>query len=381
MPSSLSVRYSALAAASVAAFLWLTQPAYSLPLKPGASAEQCGSCHRSIVEAWKESSHAKAAEGRLFQDALDNAERALGASVRQNCLGCHSPLAVQAGDLQLDRKVSWEGVTCDYCHSIRDVTLTAGANPKARLELSNIKSGPLKDVASSAHLTAYSAVHQSSLVCAPCHEHRNSLGYPVLTTFSEWQGSRAAKENKTCQSCHMYQVAGRVAEARLTREPEGKVNLHRMPGSRSVSQLNQTLKTKVFSRRIAPDQVEVKVELTNTSAGHSVPTGSPLRQLILEVQLEAGGSKSVQSRMYTRKVADSAGVPLAAEHTAFLKAAKTISDTRLGPDETRSEEFVFVVPKGLPAEVRANLSYYYSPSERSEARRTVAIRTVRDRVP
>lgn len=351
---------------------------WALPLKPMSSAELCGRCHRSIVEAWKESSHAKAAEGRLFQDALETAERAMGSQVRQNCLSCHSPIAAQTGDMAMERKVSWEGVTCDYCHSIRDVTMVGG-NAKAKLEFTNVKTGPMKDAISSIHLTAYSAVHTNSIVCAPCHEYKNSLGFAVLTTFSEWQASRYAKENKTCQSCHMYQVSGRVAEARLDREPEGKVNLHRMPGSRSVSQLNQTLKTRLVSAREG-DRIKVTVEVANTGAGHSVPTGSPLRQLILQVDAEGGGRKLSQNKVYTRKVADASGAALGAEHTAFLKAAKSISDTRLAPDEKRVEEFWFDIPAGSPTNIRASLSYYYSPSERSAEQRTVTIRTLTDRV-
>lgn len=351
---------------------------WALPLKPMSSAELCGRCHRTIVEAWKESSHAKAAEGRLFQDALESAEKAMGSQVRQNCLGCHSPIAAQSGDMAMERKVSWEGVTCDYCHSIRDVSMVSG-NAKAKLEYTNVKTGPLKDAISSTHLTAYSAIHTSSMVCAPCHEYKNSQGFAVLTTFSEWQASRYAKEGKTCQSCHMYQVSGRVAEARLDREPEGKVNLHRMPGSRSVAQLNQTLKTRMISTREG-DRVKVTVEVANTGAGHSVPTGSPLRQLILQVSADGGGKKLSQTKVYTRKVGDASGAALGAEHTAFLKAAKALSDTRLAPDEKRTEEFWFDIPKGAPADIRANLSYYYSPSERSAEQRTVTIRTHTDRV-
>jgi hypothetical protein len=42
------------------------------------------------------------------------------------------------GDLTLQKKVSWEGVTCDYCHSMTAVSWT-GPNPKAKLEFNLIK--------------------------------------------------------------------------------------------------------------------------------------------------------------------------------------------------------------------------------------------------
>src|SRR5207249_3000740 len=87
-----------------------------------ASAEVCGRCHRAIADAWKTSAHAQAMESRLFQDALEVAEQRFGSGARKTCLKCHSPIAVQVGDLSLRRKVSWEGVTCDFCHSVRDVS-------------------------------------------------------------------------------------------------------------------------------------------------------------------------------------------------------------------------------------------------------------------
>lgn len=73
-------------------------------------------------------------ESRLFQDALEVAETGFGASARVTCLKCHAPIAVERGDLSLCQKVSWEGITCDYCHSVKEVAL-AGPNPRAVVPL------------------------------------------------------------------------------------------------------------------------------------------------------------------------------------------------------------------------------------------------------
>src|SRR5271165_1838682 len=87
-----------------------------------ASAEICGRCHRAIHESWKMSTHSQAMESPLFQDVVAMAEADFGPAGRKVCLGCHSPVAVQTNDTGLTRKVSWEGVTCDYCHSVREVS-------------------------------------------------------------------------------------------------------------------------------------------------------------------------------------------------------------------------------------------------------------------
>jgi len=169
--------------------LLLATTLFGADLKPISSAELCGRCHRSILEAWKRSPHAQAMESALFQDVLEIAEADFGTSARKVCFSCHSPIALHLGDLTLQQKVSWEGVTCDYCHSIREVRLQA-TNPRAVLEYGLLKSGPLKQASSMAHGTTFSAIHESSKICAPCHEYHNALGFAVLTTYSEWGGQQ-----------------------------------------------------------------------------------------------------------------------------------------------------------------------------------------------
>jgi hypothetical protein len=340
------------------------------PLDMPASAEACGRCHRAIHEAWKSSAHAGAMESRLFQDALELTETDYGADSRKVCLECHSPIAVRTADFRLRRKVSWEGVTCDYCHSVREVTFD-GPNPKARVEFTQVKSGPLQDVTSVGHETLYSAVHTTAAICAPCHDYRNALGFPVLTTYSEWKNSHFAKEGKACQSCHMYKVAGEVVDPRIQQVSLAKINLHQMPGSHSIEQLASTVKAQLSTERRG-DSLRVFVDVTNAVAGHSVPTGSPLRQIVLEVRADAyNGQHFKEQRAYRRVVADQQGKEIDREPTAFLRAASVLSDTRLAPGEKRRESFTFAIPAGTQAQVSATFWYYYSPLARTEAQKRV----------
>ncbi|MBI2680860.1 MAG: hypothetical protein HYX25_07625 [Candidatus Solibacter usitatus] len=340
--------------------------AWSSPLKPVSSAEACGRCHRAILQSWKLSAHADAMESSVFQDSLDLAEADFGAASQKICLACHSPLAAQTGDSALLQKVSWEGITCDYCHSIRSVDF-AGPNPKAKVELSLVKSGPLKNSTSMAHGTVFSSVHTSSEICAPCHEYRNATGLPVLTTYSEWKASRYAKEGKNCQSCHMYRVAGDVVDPKIRAGGAERVNLHQMPGGHSLEQLTRTIKARLDSSRQG-DQLKVTVTVSNQAAGHFVPTGSPLRQLVLDVRVDTADSRHFAGeRTYRRVVGDQHGTPVNREHFAFVKAAKTLGDTRLAPDETRKEEFTYTIKPGVQTNIKATLSYVYSPLARTES--------------
>ncbi len=342
---------------------------------PTNSAEACGRCHRAIHLAWKSSAHARSMESRLFQDVLELTGKEYGAAARKACLACHAPVAVQTGDLSLQSKTSWEGVTCDYCHSIREVSL-AGGNPKARMEYGSAKSGPLKDSSSSAHATVYSEVHTSSLACAPCHEYRNPFGFPILTTFTEWKESKYAAEGRQCQSCHMSRVAGDVVEPRLQRSSVAKINLHQMPGSHSIDQLASTVKAQLSAKHEL-DHLTVSIEVTNAAAGHYVPTGSPLRQLVLEVRADPyDGSHFREQRVWRRAVADQDGNPVENEPAAFMKARKVIEDTRLAPGEKRTETFTFPVKAGVQTQVKATFWYYYSPLAVAESEKRVTFLTI-----
>ncbi len=336
-----------------------------------ATAEYCGDCHREIHDGWKQSAHASAMESRLFQDALKMAGADFGESGRKTCLGCHSPVGAQLGDFALLRKVSWEGVTCDYCHSIREVTMSGG-NPKARVEFSEVKSGPSKAAVSPAHGTVFSQVHTSSIACISCHEYRNTLDFSVLTTYTEWKESAYGKgEGQQCQSCHMYTVRGAVVDPRVKQPSQNEINLHQMPGSHSVDQLNKAIRATLDAGRKG-DKFEVVVKLTNSGAGHFVPTGSPLRKLILEVRAEPYGGQSFHDqRLYMRRVADQKGAPVEREHFAFLRGAKVLEDTRLAPKETRTETFSFAIPKGKQVRVTADFWYYYSPMASNAAQQKV----------
>jgi hypothetical protein len=344
----------------VATVLALASPAAAEKLPAPASAEQCGRCHRAIHEAWQSSAHATAMTSPIFLDAEEAAERDFGVEARKVCLGCHAPMAGPLNDLQLARKVSWEGITCDYCHSIRGVAAD-GVNPKAVVQFGNVKSGPSKDSVSPAHGTAYSSVHTSALLCAVCHEYKNARGFAVVTTYSEWKNSPSGKGDLECQQCHMELVQGAVVEPRVRRESSHLVNLHAMPGSHSVGQLNKALTAKLTATRNG-GAIDVVVNVKNEGAGHFLPTGSPMRQVILEVRASVSGvTAGTEQRTYTRTLAGADGKTIQKEHVAFMTASKVVTDTRLAPDETRTETFSFKVPAGTAARVDATF-YYFHPA-------------------
>ena len=115
--------------------------------------------------------------------------------------GCDK-MAEIIDDRGLEKRITWEGVTCDYCHSLKTVEITE-SGPRVEVEIGDVKRGPIRDAESTGHEVAYSELHSRSEVCAPCHEYVNREGVAILSTFSEWHESAAAERGDTCQTCHM----------------------------------------------------------------------------------------------------------------------------------------------------------------------------------
>jgi hypothetical protein len=330
-----------------------------LDARPGEFnfSQQCGTCHRDIQAAWKTSAHALAVEDPLFLDALRELSQA-GGDVRV-CLGCHAPTTALTRDFNLDRKISWEGVTCDYCHSIAAV----GASPRLlpSVKPGDTKFGPIRDAASGAHKTEYRDYFTASEICANCHDYTSPAGLAVLTTYSDWKASPQAARGRSCQDCHMSQVQADVVDPKVQRVSNAAVNLHSMPGGHTIEQLNRAISVQARVARKG-DVLTLDIDLLNNGAGHSVPTGSAARQVALEIRVDtSGGHQQQATRVYQRVLADAAGVPLFRDRDLFTRATKVQSDTRIKAGETRKEHFEFDIGSGTLANVKVHLVYRNVP--------------------
>jgi hypothetical protein len=321
------------------------------------SAEECGRCHQDIHRYWKGSMHAQSSDSPRFQQAFQKAKGEAGKD--PGCLLCHAPAAVYMQDAAFAKKTSWEGVTCDFCHSVRSIK-PAAALPFV-IEAGLVKTGPLKGAKPTAHDAAYSAVYTSSALCAPCHQFANDKKYDVLTTYAEWQASGYPARGTQCQTCHMRAVTGHVVDPKVTRSAASTVNVHEMPGGHSVAELNRALQAQVTAERRG-DNVDVTVTVVNRGAGHKLPTGSPLRAIVMVVDADnAAGSRQTATRTFGRVVVDTAGQELNDEAAVFQRAAKTVTDNRLAPGERRVEHFTFAMPTTAPVRALARFYYRYAP--------------------
>ena len=357
------------ALSTAAALLALAGPCLAAPIAPAelTPSDICGTCHRDIYRMWRASAHANSMEGVVFLGIFRDTEAREGPEVARVCLGCHAPLVALNHDEALEKKVTWEGVSCDACHSLVSVELSpAGATQV--FDPGPVKRGPIRDAASMGHRVAYSELHTKALVCAGCHEFRNAEGIPIITTYSEWERSAAARGGRTCQTCHMGLARADVVDPKVKRVERAEVNLHQGPGGHSLDQLHEALAVALRPGREGDDLV-IEVRIANKGAGHAVPTGMPGRRVILAVDVRTSDGKTFrEGRTYGRFFRDAAGRTISRDGECFTPGVSLESDTRIRADEQRVEKFRFPVSADATAQVALKLHYEHAPTGGPEDR-------------
>ena len=318
------------------------------------SARRCGDCHTEIYQVWASSLHATSLTNATFQASLKEVQNP---AASQSCIACHAPVTTQSNQ-NVDSAVAREGVTCDFCHSIREVATAS----MITFDVGATKYGPVPNANSTGHQIQFSQLHASSAICSGCHEFENGKGLKVLGTFTEWKSSDSAKAGMTCQRCHMPLSTMHVVDPRVKRDPASFVNLHQMPGGHSKDQLSRALALRIAEITRRGSECTVKVVVGNKGAGHNVPTGMPTRHVVLTAEIVGTESGSQQQSLsYGAVVQDKDGKVLDHDSDVMLAGTRLASDTRLRPGEQRIETFKFSIRPDENVEVRSRLAYRYAP--------------------
>ncbi len=218
-----------------------------------------------------------------------------------NCATCHLPSAALAAAYGTDpnqvKGVDAQGVHCDFCHKVAEVKL----NPATGLPYDNMPGilslvlrrpapepqlffGPYDDV--DVGPDTNSPLQRKSEYCAPCHN-ASFWGTPIYQSFAEWKASPYSDPDtgKTCQDCHMKPdgIATNFAPGRggLERAP-AEIFTHNFPGV--DEKLLQNTATLKLQARQDGEKIRVDVRVTNSEAGHHIPTDHPMRNIILLVK-------------------------------------------------------------------------------------------------
>ncbi|OGP56407.1 MAG: hypothetical protein A2Y65_11410 [Deltaproteobacteria bacterium RBG_13_52_11] len=256
--AGLAVGLFALVAASYDAFLEMGEK--TVP------SSQCNKCHKAIYADWAKDFHSKAFVNDPFKKASN-------AYSRQECLACHTAQEIAQEDaLKLRPVHKEEGVNCTTCH-LRN----------------NMIYGPYKLVAK--HKSEQDESMLKSAFCSGCH----------MPTYQEWQASGSQKQ---CQECHMPRAEGKL----VTVFPLSALAPKRMVGQHL--QMSEGLIKGAATITGQKGTGSVTISLTNTGAGHTMPTGKygDYRMVLTTKVLDSGGQEVVSKEEVFSSQKDN-GVP------------------------------------------------------------------------
>ncbi len=251
------------------------------------------------------------------------------------CADCHAPgMDGPAGGRNLHEAVGIAfdaGNHCDVCHKARDVDLTKPAGVAGALVLQRphekvsdqpgaktvqVMFGPLPDVPNAFMGGSLQPKFSTSELCGACHLQRQGAllqgsaldpgrwpeGLPTHDTYTEWEQSTYNTPGTPCQFCHMPpDDTGLKSTVDVTNEsnasiafgfvrPPEQIRKHIFRGPLQGAPrmidlaLNLSLSTTVSMNAGGDTEVTASVTLQNTGAGHAIPTGEPMRALVLVVR-------------------------------------------------------------------------------------------------
>jgi hypothetical protein len=379
----------------------------------------CRGCHNGIFEQWEGGVHGNALNDPIFQKVtkrfLSEVDTPGDREDARSCVRCHTPLghlsrAVETTEADYD-SVTLEnrsGIFCDFCHSVKSSAGVGNAPYTVSIEeadqLKTVKWGPRNDAVSPYHETAFSDLHTTSEMCGICHDVTHTLnGTPLERTYTEWrEGPYNTGDPATtvsCQDCHMRQLPGIPATGSTGRPDNpgisafgGKerdhVYTHYFVGGNAVLpalfeggeenaqmaierlQNCATLEITAPPLPLIWQEAAIQVTVNNVGAGHYLPTGlSEVREMWLEVKVkdalgrvllhsgkvDVRGDLHPETRTFSIKLADKDG-----NHTVNVaKADHVLSDNRIPPKGSRTEQYSFLVPLTgiLGYTIEADLKY------------------------
>lgn len=256
------------------------------------------------------------------------------------------------------------------------------------------------------HETRQSTFLTTGDFCGTCHNEKDPHGIWVKSTHLEWKEGPYAREGVQCQDCHMTRAPGSVAA--LTK-PIPDAWQHLFHGAHDPGKVRGTVEVRVHPdlRELEPgERIRFTVALFNQKTGHKFPTGSAEERLLwlhveatdakgnvyhlpvdkkgfsgeeftiaantlayqdMGIPLDIPDFKGIQrdgvpegDRIFRLPYLDPQGrMTIMQWNTASLGV-----DYRIGPRETKIENYTWTLPATLPAgplTVRAVLNYQKLP--------------------
>lgn len=299
--------------------------------------EKCRQCHQRQYDEWIGSMHAYAQVSPVFL-AFNDKVKNMGTG--PFCVRCHTPIGTAIGETGTTPNserapISLMGVQCDVCHRIdKNHGTVSGKFPlspgrtKYGLFGSGLN-GDKKPVRNAFHRSREGDFLKSSEFCGSCHDVVDPKDLRIEEAFTEWKESIYAKKGVTCQDCHMRALPGKADQKKIMGPaammfgvdlPNRPLSDHSFvgpdnhlidsfpypdnPEENARIQRDYLEKKKYLLQNcatveiMAPDAVapsskfDVEVKITNTGAGHGIPTGfTAERQVWIEIIVKDADGK------------------------------------------------------------------------------------------
>jgi len=383
----------------------------SLEVEQFIDPETCGGCHSEIIEQWQDSMHNLAHKDPVYNRVAKFLRKGLtdAGEIEEadSCVKCHTPVGYVTGfpkklsdDLSKTPEIAVQGIQCDYCHSAVDVTQMYNnglvLSPGQGEDDPGVKYGPFDDSEPDFHEAAYSKLHTESGVCGTCHNVKHvTFGTDLETTYTEWEKSAYNDPDPgkrvNCQDCHMRQRPGIPATGSTDRpdnpgaatddsDERPHIFTHYFVGANSgvTADFGSDEKADMARDRlkhaatVALDLSQVRVgkvgvTVTNSGAGHSLPTGvGDLRQVWIEFILTDKGKTVFASGQFDKKkelgpdtvmfrtiLGDGKGNPV----VNLAKAKEILSDTRIPAKASTTHTFDLKFTPQKGQKIQARLLY------------------------
>ena len=258
----------------------------------------CAECHTDAYSEWRSSRHSQSsASSNPFFSAMYEWAKSADADLQKACLKCHEPVLF----LNTSENSPREGVTCDICHAAKPVPGNGGWWLK--IQPGNIKFGTIQDAISNWHTCEYSPIHGEARLCLVCHSSLTSEhGIEFCSTEEEWKQSSFAQKGVNCQDCHMPVIEGKTAPVGKIRDD---IHLHNFYGGYSEDFLRNCAEIDIQTKK-QNSSFLIAVTVTNKTVGHSLPTGSPMRMVILSLELRDREQRPLWKNWYNNPLAEDA---------------------------------------------------------------------------
>lgn len=320
------------------------------------SATECKDCHPTHYQEWRTSMHSYAQHSPAVKHFIDFILKQSGGTQGSFCTRCHTPIGISEGESPLREnatrsKEALDSVSCTVCHAaytwdgqasaVFHVPIAGDADPTMHGPFYGpnepTPAGETRIIAKVPHKAERTTHITESRFCGRCHDVLLPDGARLEEAFIEWKNSPYARKGIHCQDCHMSPIPGKavpreqwpyeaIVDTDLFPEaPKRYRSSHKFTGpdyslipnfgkaaleledddfKALETQLEEDRKTLLRNaatmrvdhpKQVTPgDRLRVRVDVTNSGAGHNLPTGfATERQVWLEVVVRDAAGKQL----------------------------------------------------------------------------------------